>query len=397
MRQPTQSIEVCKRLSRLSILAAAVCLLLASSPAFADTSYSYRLGPEDVVTLTVMGHPEFSGEFLIPTDGSLTLPSIGAVKAAGMTLDELAATATQGLKERLKSPEVTVSLRTPRMQRIYVLGAVNTPGQFDVKPGWRIAEAIAAAGGLTPRTEPADCEAVILRSATDRKEVRNLGEVMRGDSEANLPVESGDVLTIDAGETLPVYVMGRVTNPGLYRIRKAEAGVLEALTLAGGTMEDAAISAIRITRLSGASETVNLTSSIVDSQQTSKVKLQSGDLVLVPETKARVAVLGYVTQPGFYPLKDGQKLMLSDALGLAKGVDNRRGQMGAIAIVRTENGKQQNMVFDMNRFLKKGDASQNPEIKPGDVVYVAETRKPELTSILQAVSTAAILINPFIR
>lgn len=380
------------RNTRIFILIGLALATVASS----DPS-SYRLGPEDVVTVNVLGHPEFSGDFLVPSDGSLTLPSIGTVRAAGMTLDGLAAEAATRLKERLINPEVTVALKIQRMQRIYVLGEVKNPGQFDVKPGWRIAEAIAAAGGLTSETEPSDCQVIILRGSTGLKETRNFGDVIRGDSEANLPVESGDLLTVDSGETFPVYVMGKVKNPGLYKARKAEAGVLEALALAGGTTEGAGIGTIRVTHLSGESEMVDLSSALVGGHEVSTPRLQAGDLVLVPETTARIAVLGFVTQPGFYTLRDGEKLTLTDALGLAKGLDNKRGEKGSIAIIRSENGRQQRLAFDLNRFLKKGDASQNPEIRPGDVIYVAETRKLDWGIVLQSVSTVGILVNPFIR
>lgn len=373
---------------------AVVWLILLGAVVFGeDASSTYRLGPEDVITFTVMGHQEFSGEFLIPSDGLLNLPAIGAIEAAGMTLDELTARSTERLKARLVKPEVTVALRTPRMQRIYVLGAVKSPGQYDMKQGWRIAEALAAAGGLSLGEEPADCDAIILRSSTGKKSIGKLEDVIRGDNEANLPLQSGDVLTIDSGEVIPIYVMGRVKDPGLYKVRQTEAGVMKAIALAGGTMEDAAISAVCITHLSGESETVDLTSAITDGKPAMDTGLQSGDMVLVPETKARIAVLGYVMSPGFYTLKDGEKLMLTDALGLAKGVDNKRGEMGSIAVVRTENGKQQKIVYDLGLFLNRGDLSQNPEIKPGDVVFVAETRKPDWSTVLQTAATIGILLR----
>jgi len=356
----------------------------------------YCLGPEDVIAVNVLGHPEFSGEFLVPSDGSLTLPSAGRVKAAGMTLDGLAAEVTNRLKARLRSPEVTVALKAQRMQRIYVLGEVKAPGQYDVKPGWRIAEAIAASGGLAPLTEPSDCEVIVLRHSTGLKEIKNLGDVIRGDSEANLPIESGDVLTIDSGETFPVYVMGKVKNPGLYKARTAEAGVMAVLALAGGTAEDAAVGSVRVTHLSGESETVDLSAAIVGGEEAPVFKLQPGDLVLVPEATARVAVLGYVTQPGFYALKDGETLTLTDALGLARGAD-KRAEMGSIAVIRSDEGKQQKLVFNLNSFLKNGDISQNPEIRPGDVVYVPETKKLDWDTILRSASAVGILINPFIR
>lgn len=104
--------------------------------------------------------------------------------------------------------------------------------------------------------------------------------------------------------------------------------------------------------------------------------------------------MGYVNEPSFYPLRDGQKLTLSEALGMAKGADNRRGEMGAVAVIRTEGGKQQNMVFDLNKFLKTGDISQNPEIRPGDVIYVPQTSKPDWQTVFSAISSVGLLLAP---
>ena len=396
-RSKREGISACaKNVWRASILTLILCCVIFSAAFCADTPSSYRLGPEDVVVVTVARHHEFSGEFLIPADGTLNLPSVRAVKAGGMTLQELAGVVTTKLKDRLLEPEVTVILKTPRMQRIYVLGQVKAPGLYDMKPGWRITEAVAAAGGLTPETDPAECKAIILKSATGERQTQNLGSAIRGAAEANLPLESGDVLTIDSGETIPIYVMGRVKNPSLYKVRKEEAGVMEALTLAGGTLEDAALTAVRVTHLSGASETVDISTAIVGGKKTSKITLQPGDLVLVPLSSARVAVLGYVGRPGFYNLREGQKVTLSDALGMAEGVDNKRGGMGAIAVIRTENGEQQKLIFDLTKFVRRGDVSQNPEIKPGDVVYVPQSRKPDWDNVFRAISSVGILLNPFI-
>ena len=166
-----------------------------------------------------------------------------------------------------------------------------------------------------------------------------LKEVLFGDTQANAVVQSGDVLTIEPLATLPVYLMGKVTTPGLYRVRKDCAGVVEALALAGGTLEDAALTNVTITHLLGSSETVNLAPDILEGKRECSFKLQSGDMVLVPEETARVAVLGYVNAPGFYPLRNGRELMLSDALGLAGGADTKLGEIGSVVVIRTENGR----------------------------------------------------------
>ena len=162
-------------------------------------------------------------------------------------------------------------------------------------------------------------------------------------------------------------------------------------------MDEAALSHVTVTRLSGVSETVDLTPALVEGKEAPDFKLAAGDLVVVPETTARVAVLGYVNQPGFFNLKDGQKVTLSEALGLAKGVDNKRARTTAVAIVRTESGVQSRRNYNLAKFLKSGDIVQNPEIRAGDIVYVPETRKPDWDMVMRSLSTVGILINPFMR
>jgi polysaccharide export outer membrane protein len=316
------------------------------------------------------------------------------VSVSGKTLAELSSYVTDSLRARLNKPEVTVTLRAARMQRVYVLGSVKNPGLYDMKPGWRITEAMAAAGGLLAGTEPADCTATVLRAATRQRETFKLNDVLHGPQDSNVAVESGDVLTIDAQETLPVYVMGRVKNPGIYRLRKDNSKVMEALTLAGGTLEDAALSKVTIAHLTGSSTVVDLVPAVVEGRPEANVALQAGDLITVPEETSRIAVLGFVQQPGFFPLKSGQRITLSEALGMAKGTDNKRGGIGQVAVIRTRNGKQEKLVFDVQKFFKTGDVTQNPQVEPGDVIYVPETRKADWDNVWRAISSLGILINP---
>ena len=385
------------RIVRIIILGAVLAL---SSAGIAITEEQptelYKVGAEDVINILVARHPEFSGDFYIPSDGIVNLPAVGQLSMSNKTLSEISGDIKDRLNKRLREPEVTVTLKTPRMQRVYVLGVVEKPGLYDMKPGWRITEAVAAAGGLTNGTEPADCRANVLRAATNERKTYELKEVLRGDPESNMKIDSGDVLTIETGETLPIYVMGRVKNPGIYKLRKADSGVMEAITLAGGTLDDAALSRVTITRTNGSSEVVNLTSVMLEGKQESKISLQPADMIMIPEETARVAVLGYVNEPGYYPIKNGKKLCLTDALGLAKGVVNKRGEVGSIAIIRNENGKQVRMQIDLHKFLKSGDITQNPEILSGDVVYVPESKKLDWDRVIGSLTAIGVLMNPLL-
>ena len=366
--------------------------MFACTPASAQQDGDYKLGPEDVISITVLRHPEFSGEYLVPNDGNINVPRAGQIFVTGKTLTEVAALVNTGFKDTLVFPEVSVTLKSPRAQLVYMMGAVRSPGPYALKPGWRITEGISASGGLAPGIEPADCTVNILRASKGTKESVPYQEVVRGSETSNKPISAGDVVTVEAVEIIPVYVMGKVNRPGLYNMRNNSAGILEAITVAGGTTDDAALSKVTVTHLNGESETVSILSATIEGKQQSLVKLRSGDLVVVPDSNAKFAVLGWVNAPGFFPLKEGQRITLSDALGMARGTDNRRGGLRKVAILRTTDEKQERLVFDFEKFAKNGDMAQNPEVKSGDIIWVPETKKLDWDRVLSTISGGASLL-----
>jgi protein involved in polysaccharide export with SLBB domain len=538
----------------LTAWVAFVCL--GGRPGQAADTDAYRLGPEDALTISVLRHPEFSGDFLVPPDGMVELPAIGRVAVAGKTVTELTALVTERLKSRLLKPEVRIGLRAMRMQRVYLLGAVKQPGVYDWKPAWRITEALAAAGGII--REPSDCKAILLRAASGARETYAIPAVLQATPQANVALEPGDVLTIEAVEYWPLYVMGEVGKPGLYELRaginavealaqagglalpadqvrvsvlrggresatlvltaqgpgtqaaqfalqrgdvlkvdalradtvmvtgavkspgsyqmkatdsvmeiltlaggltlaeedtrvtvmregreviarplkglgqesaakaltlqrgdllkveslrsisimvsgkvktpgayqlKAGEGLLQALALAGGALPEAALSRVSVVHPSGITELLNLVPAMLEGKTEHDIKLGAGDLVLVPEATARIAILGYVNQPGYFLLPEDKPLTLSDALGMAKGLENKRGGLSAVAVLRNTRGKQERLVVDLSKFLKHGDIASNPVIQVGDIIYVPETKRPDISQIFQAISSVGILLN----
>lgn len=379
------------------ILTCLVSVILANRCSASEPeSEVYKLAPEDIVSVVVSRHPEFSGEYLIPPDAVINLPGIGEVKAAGKTLSELADHVKQQLSDRLQEPEVTVTLITARMQRAYVLGAVEKPGQYDVKPGWRITEAIAAAGGLAKGVESADCLAIVMRSDGRPRQTVKLTDVLRGPEEANFGIGSGDVLTVEQTETLPIYVTGRVKNPGIYRMRKDSARVVQALASAGGALEDAALTRVTVTHADGRVETVNA-STILDGKPGTVIVLQPGDLVTVPEETSRIAVLGYVNEAGFYPVRGDREVSLSDALAMAKGADARLANLSKIIVVRTRGPEQERLTYDLNAFLRSGDRKHNPVLEPGDVVFIPRTGKLDWDTITRTIASVGVALSPLGR
>jgi len=353
-----------------------------------DQTSDYKLGPEDTITVTVVDHQEFSGDFYVPSEGTVTFPGAGGLVVSDKTLTELANDIKARLVDRgLRDPEVYVTVKAPRLLQIHVLGAVNRPGAYPLKPAWRVTEALSAAGGLVLGVEPADCTVHILRSSGSKDSV-SLQEALRGAETSNLVLQPGDVMTVEPVETFPVYVMGKVARPGLYNIRKSSATVLSAITLAGGTLDDAALSKVTVTHLTGESETVSLLQVTLEGKEKTQVALKSGDLIVVPDSTARFAILGSVNQPGFFQLKENQTLTLSDAIGMARGADPKQAGLNKVAIIRTVDGKQVRQMYDFGKFAKSGDMSQNPQIQSGDIVFVPSRGGMDLDRVLGRIANS---------
>ncbi|MCE3235265.1 MAG: Capsule polysaccharide export protein, partial [Vampirovibrio sp.] len=97
------------------------------------TGRKYRLGPNDVLSVSVYDSPEFSQtELLVQPDGNITLAPFGSINVAGVTIDALQKDLTERLKFYLNNPQVTVKLDRTKPFQVYVAGAVLRPGPYEM-------------------------------------------------------------------------------------------------------------------------------------------------------------------------------------------------------------------------------------------------------------------------
>jgi polysaccharide export outer membrane protein len=369
----------------------AIAALLLGWPHVAEAADRYVLGPEDVIDVTVYGHEELTREVVVLNDGQFDYPIVGRVTATGKTTGDVASAIAKGLDKELIAPNVSVSVKTPAMRRVYASGLVTKAGSYDLKPGWRVSHLIAEAGGLDAKPD------LVKATVTRGDEVLqvDLAAVLNASNrEADIVLKAGDLLQIEPDTNL-IHVVGQAKTPGDYQL-KTKLGVLEALALAGGAGDKAALTRAQILRGTQVVP-VDLYAMLTDGKTEGNVEMQPGDTLVIPANEARIAVLGGVQQPGYYDLPDGKGTTLADALGLAKGA-NKRAHLDNVALVRTVAGKQVVSKVDLHRFLAKGDLSQNPTVSAGDVVYVTDGSSIEPSSILSAItSLASPLLYTFIK
>jgi polysaccharide export outer membrane protein len=163
-----------------------------------DPPNAYAIGLGDVLEISVWKNPDLSVTVPVRPDGRISVPLLGDVQAAGMTPLALKATLTDGYKEYVTAPGVSVVVKEIHSRKIYVTGEVAHPGTYDLEPRGKLMQALALAGGLTPYARG---RVVLLRDGRDgRQEKRmevDLKSIINGKKpEDNLLLQPGDTLVV---------------------------------------------------------------------------------------------------------------------------------------------------------------------------------------------------------
>lgn len=192
--------------------------ILVSGAPGASGPGDYRIGPLDVVTVSVFQVPDLGGTFPVSASGSIDMPLLGPVPAAGKTTDELKhdLTALLGAKY-LQHPSVTVVVSNAISQRITVDGSVNKPGIYPVEGRTTLLQVIALAGGLTDVAKTSGI--LVLHNTGEKRETSSFDYNAIRSGTANDPVVAGgDMVVVDAsgfksamrGLTQAVPILGLV-------------------------------------------------------------------------------------------------------------------------------------------------------------------------------------------
>lgn len=110
----------------------------------------YRIGPEDMLQISVWKNDSMSRAVPVRPDGKISLPLLNDVQAAGLTPLELRDVLTQKLAEYMPNPEVFVIVAEVRSFKVSVIGEVLKPGRYELKSWTTVLDALALAGGFTP-------------------------------------------------------------------------------------------------------------------------------------------------------------------------------------------------------------------------------------------------------
>ena len=162
----------------------------------------YRLSVDDQIAVEVFGEDDLRTAVRVNSEGAVSLPLLGSVKLAGLTINDAAARLTDLYgRDYLVNPKVNVMLISYAKRRFTVLGQVNRPGSYEMPEGSPsgidLLEAIAIAGGYTRIAAP-ERISIKRRDQVMRVDAKKIAR--RGGSEGGFRVEPGDTITV--GESI---------------------------------------------------------------------------------------------------------------------------------------------------------------------------------------------------
>ncbi len=181
----------------IGLLAMSVLLVGASWAADSHLEAGYKLQPGDLLQVAVWKETELQSEVLIRPDGGLSFALAGDMQAAGLTTDQLREELQSRVRKLVPDAVVTVSVKSPNGNRVYVIGKVNHPGDFPLLRPIDVLQAISMAGGVTPFASTNKIR-VLHREGDQEKSSRfRYDDVAKGHNlSQNILLQSGDTVIV---------------------------------------------------------------------------------------------------------------------------------------------------------------------------------------------------------
>jgi polysaccharide export outer membrane protein len=217
----------------------------------------------------------------VDSNGDVSLPLIGDLKLAGMTVRDAQLLIASELVRRqmVMKPEVSLFIEEFATQGITVYGEVSSPGIYSLMGPHRVYDAISAAGGLTMKA--GHTVTILHAGRRDHEELIDLsGGVTQ--EQANVTISPGDTVIVSKAGV--VYVLGEVNKPGAFLMENnTSLSLLKSIALAGSTTKLASLKHVMVIRKSSEG-TVEMEISLdkIYHAKASDMQLHSEDIVFVP-------------------------------------------------------------------------------------------------------------------
>jgi polysaccharide export outer membrane protein len=278
------------------------------SPDAATALEDYKIGPGDVLVVSVTDAPEFGGKFRVTDTGVIELPGVPRqIRAEDRSPAELAHVIREALMEakQLRNPLVSVFVEEFHGRTFTVLGAVAKPSVYPIVKRTNVLEALSLAGGALPNSGNTvtivrgSASAEATGTAVGSVQIARMSDLMSGkESSAIAEIKNGDVISVSAAQV--IYVVGAVIKPGGYPMSDPSSGVsvVQAVALAAGLKSVASHHALIVRQSTNDQARVEIPVDIdlMMAGKTTDAQLAPNDILFIPTsgTKQTLKVLGDV-------------------------------------------------------------------------------------------------------
>lgn len=244
----------------------------------------------DVIDVSVYGVPDYLQEAQVDASGQVTLPFIGAVKIAGMSIGDAETLVEKRMTDKgvFRNPQVVIVEKAYANQDVTILGEVQKPGLYPIAGKRTLFDIISAAGGTTPRA--GNTAFITHRGNPQPPETITLAYNATGLRESNVPVGAGDTVVIAKAGI--VYVVGDVRVPTGVILENPKLTVLKALAMAQGLNSTASLSKARIIRHTpdGGEQQIPVPLKKILQAKLSDPPLLADDILFIPNSLAKSAL-----------------------------------------------------------------------------------------------------------
>ncbi len=280
---------------------------------------AYRVGPGDLLLLTLRGQVSRNIPLEVGPEGSVLLPDEGLVSVAGRTLAEVRADLLQRTHRRYRSIDADVRLARPRTFRVYLTGQVRSPGPSAANGSYRVGDVLTS-GMMLDGASQRSIEVLHSDGSRDYCDLELF--LQTGSNTFNPWLRDGDVVQVPTA-TRFVHVEGAVARPGRYELGQRDS-LRTLLRLSGDPLPAAVTERMLVVRFRNRVESESLWVSFDDVVAgRSNFPLEDAERLYVYfEPKYRLQhqamIVGEIQRPGSYPIVEG-RTRLRDLVAAAEG------------------------------------------------------------------------------
>ncbi len=183
-----------QKITQLFTLLFLSCLVSITTGAFAAETYAIQ--PGDVLEISVWKEPDLQREVLVRPDGGISFPLVGDIDVSNQSIEGLSKKITSKIANYIAEPVITVSLKQMLGNRIYILGKVNNPGEFNIVRNVDVLQALSMAGGLNPFAKSNKIQILRREDGVQKSIQFKYGAVEKGALEQNILLETGDIILV---------------------------------------------------------------------------------------------------------------------------------------------------------------------------------------------------------